>query len=206
MHTPPMAPIRSICVYCGSGDGRDPAYAECARSFGRILAENNIALVYGGGDLGLMGLVASAVGEAGGHVTGIIPDFLQRREGIHREVDELIVVEDMHTRKRLMFEKSDAFVALPGGIGTLEETVEMLTWHQLGRHRKPLALANVNGFWDPLIALFRHMRDEKFIRDGLEVRYVVAKQAETILPALHEALARLGPSAVDESGTPIDRL
>lgn len=185
-----MKPIESICVYCGSGEGQDPEYARAARSFGRILAEYGIGLVYGGGNLGLMGLVAAAAGEAGGHVTGIIPDFLSEREGIHREVDELIVVPDMHTRKRLMFEKSDAFVALPGGIGTLEETVEMLTWHQLGRHRKPLALANINGFWNPLIGLFRHMREERFIRPGMEVSFVVANTPETILPALHEALAR----------------
>ncbi|MCB1474419.1 MAG: TIGR00730 family Rossman fold protein [Rhodobiaceae bacterium] len=185
-----MTTIQSICVYCGSGEGRDPAYVAAAEAFGRILAEYRINLVYGGGNLGLMGRVAAAAGEAGSHVTGIIPEFLSKREGIHRDVDELIVVPDMHTRKRLMFEKSDAFVALPGGIGTLEETVEMLTWHQLGQHRKPLALANINGFWNPLIGLFGHMREENFIRAGMEVSFVVANTPQTILPALEEAIAR----------------
>ncbi len=126
--------IQNICVYCGSGPGLNPAYAAAARDFGRILAERRIGLVYGGGSLGLMGEIAHSVLRHGGYVTGIIPGFLSEREHMLVEAQELIVVDDMHQRKQLMFAKSDAFVALPGGLGTLEEFVEQLTWSQLGRH------------------------------------------------------------------------
>src|SRR5262245_48815214 len=135
-----MAYLTSICVYCGSADGADPAYAAAAAEFGKLLAQSGIRLVYGGGSVGLMGIVARNVMSAGGEVTGIIPQFLLEREVMLKEVTELVVTPDMHERKRIMFERSDAFVALPGGIGTLEETVEMLTWAQLGRHAKPVAL------------------------------------------------------------------
>ena len=159
MHT-----IRKICVYCGSSKGADPAFIKAACHFGRILAENDIGLVYGGGDLGLMGAIAHSVLGAGGHVTGIIPHFLQKQENMLESVQELIVVDDMHERKRLMFEKADAFVALPGGIGTLEELVEQLTWVQLQRHDKPVLIADIAGFWKPLLSLLEHMRDQGFIR------------------------------------------
>jgi uncharacterized protein (TIGR00730 family) len=187
-----MASIQSICVYCGSGLGRDPAYAAAADALGRSLADGGVRLVYGGGSVGLMGRVARAALDAGGAVTGIIPQFLRDREEMLEEVDELLVTRDMHERKRLMFEHSDAFVALPGGVGTLEEVVEMMTWAQLGQHDKPIALVDVNGFWTPLVELLRHMRDEAFIREGNEVRYEVVTRIEDVLPRLgaaHRAIA-----------------
>ncbi|MPZ39400.1 MAG: TIGR00730 family Rossman fold protein [Rhizobiales bacterium] len=182
-----MSTLKAICVYCGSGPGSNPKFVESARRFGRILAESNIGLIYGGGSIGLMGAIAEAVVDHGGRVTGIIPDFLKAREKMFRRAQEIIVTRDMHERKRLMFERADAFVALPGGIGTLEELVEQLTWAQLGRHKKPILIANVDGFWDPLCALFDHMRAMHFIRAGLSVSPVVVDRVEAILPALQDA-------------------
>ena len=153
-----MTTIKTVCVYCGSGPGTNPRFVEAAIAFGKALAENGIRLVYGGGSIGLMGAVATSVLDHGGTVTGIIPEFLTNRENALKRVQELIVTPDMHERKRLMFEHSDAFVALPGGVGTLEELVEQLTWQQLGRHTKPILLANIDGFWEPLLALLAHMR------------------------------------------------
>jgi uncharacterized protein (TIGR00730 family) len=181
-----MSSIRKICVYCGSGPGSDPAFAAAARAFGRILAENHIQLVYGGGAIGLMGELANAVLDHGGQVIGIIPKFLTDREHALAR-GELVVTRDMHERKLRMFEHADAFVALPGGIGTLEELVEQMTWAQLGRHRKPILLANIANFWDPLCALLKHMQELRFIRTGLEVNYLVAERVEDILPRLAEA-------------------
>lgn len=179
-----LSEVHNICVYCGSGNGRDPVYEAAAETLGRTMAEAGIGLVYGGGGLGLMGATAKSVLAHGGKVTGIIPQFLSDKEHMLREVQELIVTEDMHERKKLMFERSDAFVALPGGIGTLEELVEQLTWAQLGRHRKPIVLANIDNFWQPLLSLFAHMRDEAFIRNGLEVRFITVDRAEDIVPAV----------------------
>jgi uncharacterized protein (TIGR00730 family) len=176
-------PMRSICVYCGSGHGLNPSYKAAAATLGRTLAENKIGLVYGGGSLGLMGEVAKATLDHGGQVTGIIPEFLMSKEKALEHVTELIVTTDMHERKRLMFEKSDAFVALPGGIGTLEELVEQLTWAQLGRHSKPIIVANIDGFWTPFLDLLRHMKADTFIRPGLDVRFTVVEQATQIVPA-----------------------
>jgi uncharacterized protein (TIGR00730 family) len=130
----------TICVYCGSNTGKNEAYVAAARTLGRQMAEAGVGLVYGGGGLGLMGEIARTVLAHNGHVTGIIPEFLSKKERMLKDADELIVVKDMHQRKRLMFDRSDAFVALPGGIGTLEELVEQLTWAQLGRHDKPIVL------------------------------------------------------------------
>ncbi len=180
--------IQNICVYCGSGPGLNPAYAEAARALGRILAESRIGLVYGGGNLGLMGEIARSVLHHGGHVTGIIPGFLSEREHMLIEAQELIVVEDMHQRKQLMFVKSDAFVALPGGLGTLEEFVEQLTWSQLGRHSKPIVLVNIQDFWDPLLTLFQRMRGEGFIRAGLELKLELVGRVEEIIPAIARVL------------------
>lgn len=182
-----MTKITTVCVYCGSGPGENPAYAAAAERLGAILAAENIGLVYGGGSLGLMGELARSVLHHNGHVTGIIPEFLVARERMLREVQELIVTGDMHERKRAMFERSDAFIALPGGLGTLEETVEMMTWAQLRQHEKPVLLANIEGFWDPLIALFAHMRAEAFIREGLLARYLVADRVEDVVPTLRRA-------------------
>lgn len=184
-----MHRIRKICVYCGSSSGGDPAFAAAAEQFGRILAENGIGLVYGGGDMGLMGATAHAVLRAGGHVTGIIPRFLQKREHMLESVQELLIVEDMHERKRLMFEKADAFVALPGGVGTLEELVEQLTWVQLERHDKPVLIADIAGFWRPLLALLDHMREQAFIRPHSEPHYLVCDRVEEILPMLEAAVS-----------------
>jgi uncharacterized protein (TIGR00730 family) len=178
-----MSTLRAICVYCGSGPGSNPKFVESARTFGRILAENNVGLVYGGGSIGLMGAIAESVIDHGGHVTGIIPDFLKAREAMFQRAQEMIVTRDMHERKRLMFERADAFVALPGGIGTLEELVEQMTWAQLGRHKKPILMANIDQFWEPLGALLDHMRDMEFIRAGLTVAPIVVDRVEDILPA-----------------------
>jgi len=180
----PMNHITRICVYCGSGPGRNPAYAEAAEILGGELARNGIGLVYGGGSLGLMGIVARSVLAAGGHVTGIIPQFLSEREQMLRDAQELIVTESMHERKRHMFEKADAFVALPGGLGTLEETVEMMTWAQLGQHRKPIVLVNIEKFWDPLISLLDHMREQGFIRRGLDVDVEVVDSSYDVIPRI----------------------
>jgi uncharacterized protein (TIGR00730 family) len=159
------------------------------------LAENGIRLVYGGGSLGLMGAVATSVLDHGGTVTGIIPDFLTLRENALTRVQEMIVTPDMHERKRLMFEHSDAFVALPGGVGTLEELVEQLTWKQLGRHEKPVLLANIDNFWEPLFALLAHMRSTQFIRSGLSVDILKAERVEDILPRLRAAVAGMSEQA-----------
>ncbi|HEU4519812.1 MAG TPA: TIGR00730 family Rossman fold protein [Microvirga sp.] len=189
-----MPGIKTICVYCGSGFGSDPLFVESAAELGRAMAENGISLVYGGGNVGLMGTVARSVLEHGGHVTGIIPDFLKTREKMLDDVQETIVVSDMHTRKRLMFERSDAFVALPGGIGTLEELVEQMTWAQLGRHTKPILLLSANAFWKPLLTLLAHMREQGFIRPGLELNYLVAERVEEVIPMLRAQSRRLGTS------------
>ena len=176
--------VQRICVYCGSGSGKNPFYAEAARTLGRSLSKHNVGLVYGGGTLGLMGEVAHAVLETGGHVTGIIPEFLSARELLLHDVQDSVVTESMHERKQLMFEKSDAFIALPGGIGTLEELVEQLTWAQLGQHSKPVVLANLEDYWGPLLVLFDRMREENFIRSGLEINMTVISQIEDIVPTI----------------------
>lgn len=183
-----MAPnnntIHNICIYCGSGDGINPIYKQAAKDVGAQVAKNKIGLVYGGGSTGLMGAAASSALSHGGHVTGIIPEFLKTREDMLEDCTELIVTKDMHDRKMLFFEKSDAFIALPGGIGTLEELVEMMTWKQLGRHKKKVLIANINGFWDPLIALISQMQEETFIRQGMEVDFLIANEIDEIMPLL----------------------
>jgi len=186
-----MSRIKSICVYCGSGPGTNPAFIDSARKFGRILAENKIGLVYGGGSIGLMGAIAESVVDNGGTVTGIIPDFLTSREFMFRRAQEMVVTRDMHERKRLMFERADAFVALPGGVGTLEELVEQITWAQLGRHKKPILIANIDRFWEPLCLLIDHMKAMQFIRAGLTFNLLAAERVEDILPKLSEALRAL---------------
>ncbi|MFV0279162.1 MAG: TIGR00730 family Rossman fold protein [Rhodoblastus sp.] len=181
--------LLNICVYCGSANGAEPHFAATAEELGKRIGAAGHGLVYGGGDNGLMGKVARATLEAGGRVTGIIPEFLRKREAMLHAAQELVVVPDMHTRKRIMFERSDAFVALPGGVGTLEELVEQLTWVQLGRHTKPVVIADVGGFWRPLLSLFAHMRSSGFIRQEFELRYLVAERTADILPMIESALA-----------------
>ncbi len=185
-----MNEIRSLCVYCGSNPGRDPSYIQAAEALGTAMGRSGIRLVYGGGTRGIMGAVSDAVIAAGGQVTGIIPRFLIDMEATESELkrlDELVITEDMHERKHKMFERSDAFVALPGGIGTLEELVEIMTWGQLGRHAKPIAIANVGGFWDPFAALLDHMREAGFIHTAHQVRPLVIDRIDDILPAIHRA-------------------
>jgi uncharacterized protein (TIGR00730 family) len=189
-----MSTIKRICVYCGSGPGADPAFVQAARKFGTILAKNRIGLVYGGGSVGLMGEIANAVYAHGGELIGIIPSFLQNRE--HADTrSHLIVTRDMHERKQRMFEEADAFVALPGGVGTLEEVVEQMTWAQLGRHKKPILLANIEKFWEPLCALLDHMRTTEFIRAEFNFDLLVANRTEDILPMLLKAAAATSDDA-----------
>jgi uncharacterized protein (TIGR00730 family) len=182
-----MNGIKTVCVYCGSGPGTDPQFIQAASAFGKILAEEGIGLVYGGGSIGLMGAVANGVLDHGGKVTGIIPDFLTTREHALMRAQEMIVTKDMHERKQLMFDRSDAFVALPGGVGTLEELVEQMTWAQLGRHSKPILVANIARFWNPLLALLSHMRHTHFIRPTLSVDVLTADRVEDIVPKLRKA-------------------
>ena len=192
------ASVANVCVYCGSGPGTKPIYTRAARELGQSLAAQHIGLVYGGGGLGLMGEVARATLSAGGRVTGIIPQFLTQKEHMLEEVDELIVTASMHERKQLMFERSDAFVALPGGIGTLEELVEQLTWSQLGQHTKPIIVANIDGFWAPFLSLLAHMRDDQFIRNGINVRFMVVDDARAIVPAILSAAKAASEGVPDQ--------
>ena len=180
--------LTSLCVYCGSSTGTEPVFMEAAERFGRILAERGVELVYGGGGIGLMGAVARAVLAGGGKVTGIIPKFLTEVEVEFNEVSELIVTESMHARKQLMFERSQAFVALPGGIGTVEETIEMLTWAQLGRHSRPIVIANIDGFWDPLNELLDHIIKAGFARSDIRRIYSMVDRVEDILPRIEASI------------------
>ena len=194
-----MSIVKRVCVYCGSNQGHDPRFATAARRFGEILAANRIGLVFGGGSAGLMGAVARAVHDHGGEVVGIIPQFLKAQERMFPDADEIIVTSDMHERKRLMFERADAFVALPGGVGTLEEVVEQLTWAQLGRHKKPILIANIAGFWDPLMVMFDHMLSLGFLASG-RLGYLVADKVDDILPTLVAAAAQV--SEAEKLGEP----
>jgi len=201
-----ISKIRKICVYCGSGPGNDPAFVRAARGFGKILAENGVGLVYGGGHVGMMGEIAAAVLAHGGETTGIIPEFLMAREHALRGDHGLIVTRDMHERKRKMFEQADAFVALPGGVGTLEEIVEQMTWAQLGRHKKPILLANIEGFWEPLCALLDHMKALQFIRGDLSFDLLVVDKVDDILPALQKAAEAVPEPAKKMIGVDAERL
>lgn len=192
---PDMNTIRSVCVYCGSSPGKGDLYIKAGQTLGRSLAQAGLRLVYGGGTKGVMGAVCEGTMRAGGKVTGIIPRFLTNREASGpalSRLDDLIVTEGMHQRKHLMFEHSDAFVALPGGIGTLEEIVEIMTWGQLGHHRKPMVFVNVAGFWEPMLTLLNHMRAEGFVHTGHLVQPIVVDTAEAVVPAILAAAAADG--------------
>lgn len=189
MNTVSQKQLTSVCVYCGSSFGSDASHEAEATRLGQLIAEAGLRLVYGGGSVGLMGTVANAALEAGGKVTGIIPRFLEKREVMLKSLKDLVITDDMHERKHMMFQRSDAFIALPGGIGTLEEAVEMMTWAQLGQHRKPVLLANINGFWSPLLELLDHMRAQGYIRPDTEVPYLVARKTDDILPMLRQAVS-----------------
>ena len=179
-----MPDLTSICVYAGSSPGARPAYAQAARDLGESIARRGMGLVYGGGDVGLMKVVADAAMAAGGSVTGIIPRTLLEREIGHGALNELLVVESMHERKLAMAERSGAFVALPGGIGTVEELVEVLTWTQLGVHDKPCAVLDVEGYWQPLIALLDHAVTERFLSPKHRKMLLSGTDAEALLDAL----------------------
>lgn len=183
-----MTDLRSVCVYCGSAVGNHPAYAEAADAFGAALAREDLTLVYGGGSIGLMGRTAKSCLEAGGTVVGVIPQFLVDREVMLRGVTELVVTDDMHTRKKTMYDLSDAFVALPGGIGTLEEMVEMMTWAKLGHHRKPMVLVDLLGFWRPLVRLLEHMHETGFLDLERDFTYLVAETVDEVIPKIRDAV------------------
>ncbi len=187
-----MSKINAVCVYCGSSAGADPAFVKAAEALGKSFAQSGVRLVYGGGSVGIMGAVARAVLDHGGTAIGIIPEFLARRERPQGLREDLVVTRDMHERKRRMFEAADAFVALPGGIGTLEELVEQLTWVQIGQHKKPVLLANINGFWDPLRDLLDHMEKLGFIYGDVQGNLLIANRPEDVLPKLREAARTVG--------------
>jgi uncharacterized protein (TIGR00730 family) len=185
--------FRRICVYCGSSDGSRPEYAESARALGAFLARRGIGLVYGGGRVGLMGAMADGALAAGGEVLGVIPEKLRAREVAHQGLTELFVVDSMHARKTMMAYLSDAFIAMPGGWGTLEETFEVTTWAQLNYHLKPVGLLNVCGYYDRLLHFFEHAVAEGFIRPMLRGLIVSATEPEVLLDLLaHAEIPELG--------------
>ena len=173
--------MKSVVIFCGSGSGNNPIYVAVAKALGESLAKRNIAVVYGGATVGIMGAVADATMAAGGVVTGIIPEFLATREIAHTGITELITVQNMHERKLLMHDRSDAVIALPGGWGTMEELFEMLTWAQLGLHQKPIGLLNVNGYYDTLIALCDHMVTEGFLNAQYRGMLIAADTIDNLL-------------------------
>ncbi len=193
--------MESLCVFCGSASGSRPAYKEVASQLGRIMAERKIRLIYGGGKVGMMGAVADAALAAGGDVIGVIPGALVERELAHHEVTELIVVESMHQRKAKMAELSDAFLALPGGFGTLEELFEVVTWAQLGFHHKPCGLLNVEGFFDALLAMLDHAHNEAFLYQGNRELLLTANEPRQILELLIEAHPKQNPRWIDRTET-----
>ena len=201
-----MSTIRSICVYCGSSPGNDSTYVKAGEELGAAIASANIKLIFGGGTNGIMGAVARGVLDAGGQVGAIIPRFLTTRETTHdamRIFDDLTIVETMHERKQAMFDRSDAFVALPGGLGTIEEIVEIMTWAQLGQHRKPIVFANVKNFWSPMLAMIDHMERVGFLHSRNLIQPIVVDEVENIIPAIQaaalpEAIAEGVPSIIEK--------
>lgn len=191
-----MSKVRSVCVYCGSASDVAAAYKQAAHTLGTAIAETGLTLVYGGGRVGLMGISADAALAAGGTVVGIIPEHIQVREVDHTGLTELHVVDSMHTRKRMMVERSDAFVILPGGLGTLDEAFEIITWRQLELHDKPVIIVNVDGYWNPLRALLTHLRDTGFARGTMEGYFTFVDRVEDVLPTLLRAPAPQAPVAV----------
>jgi hypothetical protein len=189
-----MPKLTRICVFCGSNAGVRPEYAQAAANMGRLLAESGLSLVYGGGRVGLMGTLADAVLARGGQVIGVIPDSLVRREVVHTGLTDLRVVNTMHERKALMAELSDGFIALPGGFGTLDEFCEILTWAQLGLHRKPCALLNIEGYFDPLLALFDRAVREGFLHPDHRAMCIMGTDPAKIL----EEMARYKPPKVEK--------
>lgn len=190
-----MKHIRSLCVFCASRAGGDAAYAEAAADLGRLLAERGVRLVYGGGSIGLMGVVMRSVLDHGGEVTGVIPGFLVRREVGNPELTELVVVDSMHERKRRMFELSDAFAMLPGGLGTLDEAIEIITWRQLRLHNKPISVLSVGDYWASLERLIDRVIEQGFADPGIRALYSVAGDAESLLDTLEADAAELNAAS-----------
>ena len=179
--------VKNICVYCGSSENVEPAFKEASAELGKLIATNDRRVVYGGGRNGLMGIVADAALEHGGEVIGVIPLHLDEKEVAHQELTELHVVDSMHVRKQMMVEKSDSFVILPGGLGTMDEFFEIFTWWQLGLHDKPIVIANINEYWTPLLNLVENIASEGFCRkDDLDFMRVV-NSVEDIIPSLDAA-------------------
>ena len=185
MNQPPThpGPIKSVCVYCASSNAADPAFLAAAERFGALLAEGGVRLVYGGGGIGLMGASARGAYQAGGKVLGIMPEFLTNREMLFDEV-ETRVVQSMHERKQIMFDESDAFAILPGGIGTLEEIVELMSWRRLDLHTKPMVFLSPNGFWDPLFTLIDHTIEQNLTPAWFKDTWRSVETAEEVLPAM----------------------
>jgi uncharacterized protein (TIGR00730 family) len=173
--------MTALCVYCGASSGTSPRYAEQARAMGAALAARGIRLVYGGGNVGLMGAVADEILQRGGEAAGVIPQALMQKELGHGGLTELHIVADMHERKAMMAELSDGFIALPGGLGTLEELFEMLTWSQLGFHAKPVGILNVDGYYDDLLRFLRHSASQGFLRSDHEALLMVENDPDTLL-------------------------
>ena len=184
-----MSKIESVCVYCGSSGKVDAAYIEAAKSLGKLLADQNIVTVFGGGRVGLMGMVADSAMSNGGKVIGIIPDHIAEKEIAHHDLTELHVVETMHERKQMMVDRSDAFLILPGGLGTMDEFFEIFTWWQLGLHSKPIIIVNIDGYWDPLLALIDNIIDKGFARADDRTFLLVINSIEEVPSALERAPA-----------------
>jgi uncharacterized protein (TIGR00730 family) len=181
--------MKSIAVYCGASFGVNPVYADCARALAQVLVGHNIGLVYGGGNVGLMGVIADEVMRLGGEATGVIPRALVEREVGHSGLTRIFVVKDMHERKAMMAELSDGFIAMPGGMGTLEELFEMLTWSQLGIHAKPVGVLNVNGFYDGLVDFLGHLQGEGFVRTEHAALMMVESSAQALVLRLQASRA-----------------
>jgi len=188
---PASSSLKSVCVYCASSNAADPAFLQSAERFGAILAENGVRLVYGGGGVGLMGAVARGAHNAGGKVLGVMPAFLSGREMVFDAVETLIV-QSMHERKQIMFEQSDAFAILPGGVGTLEEIVELMSWRRLELHRKPMVFYSPGGFWDPLFKLVDHTIEQNLTPSWFRGVWRSVSRIEDVLPAMRE-MAPAGP-------------
>lgn len=179
--------IKSLCVYCGSSGNVDPDFREAAKTMGEAMASQGIQLVYGGGHVGLMGIIADAVMNSGGKAVGIIPEHISSREVQHKGLTELHVVDTMHVRKQMMVDRADAFLILPGGIGTLDELCEIMTWRQLGIHDKPIIIANIKNYWTPFLNMVDHIIEQGFMRGGDSRLVTVVEDLSDVLPALEQA-------------------
>jgi uncharacterized protein (TIGR00730 family) len=179
-----MTPLTSLCVYCGSAFGSNPRHREAARRLGQLMAARHVTLVYGGGRVGLMGTLADAVAAGGGTVIGIIPRHLEQKEVGHRGLAELHIVDSMHSRKAMMFDRSDAFAILPGGLGTLDEAFEMLTWRQLRLHDKPIILIDIDGYWQPLLTLIDHVIEQSFATAASRRLFTVVSDVDEVLDCI----------------------